>query len=123
MGKKKIMVIDDEKTICEAIEFLLENEGYDVTTAYNGEEGLMKIYKQPPDMLIIDLLMPKMNGFKVVRRVRSDPAFKDIPILMLTVVDDKFDIQEGYNSGVSDYMVKPFEVDDLVMRVKTFMES
>ena len=122
MDKKRIIVIDDERTICEAIEFLLENEGYDVITAYNGEEGLQQVYKFPPDMLIVDLLMPKMNGFRVVKRVRNDPAFKEIPILMLTVVDDKLNIEEGYSSGVTDYMVKPFEVDDLLARVRTLLE-
>ncbi len=120
--KKKIIVVDDEKTICDALEFLLTNEGYEVIIAHDGEDALLKVQDEDPDLMILDIMMPRMNGLRVSRAIRKDPIYKRLPILILTVMDNKNDKIAGYNSGADEYMVKPFELDELVVRVKCMLK-
>ncbi len=122
MKKKKIIVVDDEKTICDALEYLLTNEGYEVITAHDGEDALLKVQDEDPDLVILDVMMPGMNGFKVSRAIRKDPVYKRLPILILTVMDNKNDKIAGHNSGADEYMVKPFELDELIVRVKCLLK-
>ncbi len=120
--RKKIIVVDDEKTVRDALEFLLMNEGYEVITAQNGEDALIKVRDEDPDLMILDVMMPRMNGFRVARAIRKDPVYKRLPILLLTVMDDKNDKIAGYNSGADEYLVKPFDLDELIVRVKCLLK-
>jgi len=116
--KKKILVVDDEKVIREIIARMLVNEGYDVYEAQDGKEALDKIYDVSPDMVILDGLMPKMNGFEVCEEVRKNPLYKNMLIFMLTVKNAKQDLLDGYKCGADEYMVKPPDFREILARVK-----
>ncbi len=118
---KKILVVDDEKDICGLLNRALKNEGYEVYNAYNGKDALSKIYDVSPDMMVLDVQMPRMNGYQVCEEIRKDPLYKKLPILMLTVRDSKDDKLQGYDSGVDEYMVKPFDIMEIVLRVNVIL--
>ncbi len=114
----KILVVDDDRVLADVITFMLHKEGFDVIQAYDGATALERWAKDEPDMLVLDVNMPKMNGFEVCRQIRSQA---DTPILMLTVKDDDEDILKGFEIGVDDYIVKPFSPGQLVARVKAIL--
>jgi DNA-binding response OmpR family regulator len=120
--KKKILVVDDEKDICDIMKRILEKEGYEVFEAYNGQEALSKVFEISPDMIIIDVQMPGKNGFEVCREIRKDPIYKELPVLMLTVRNSKEDRIQGFTSGVDEYMVKPFDMNEITARIKVVLE-
>ena len=120
--KKKILVVDDEKDICGIVKRILENEGYEVFEAYNGQEALGKVFEISPDMMVIDVQMPGKNGFQVCEEIRKDPIYKELPILMLTVRSSKEDRLQGFTSGVDEYMVKPFDMTEIIARIKVVLE-
>lgn len=120
-NRKRIVVVDDDKTIREAIGFLLENEGYEVFTTGNGDDALLMVQDENPNLVILDITMPGLNGFRVSRAIRRDPENKRLPILMLTVMDNNNDKIAGCNSGADDYLVKPFETDEFIVRVKCLL--
>ncbi len=111
----KVLVVDDEKAIGDIIKFNLEKEGFQVTVAYDGEEGLEKIKLTKPDLLILDIMMPKKDGFQVLKEIR--PTFR-FPIIVLTAKEEEVDKVLGLELGADDYMVKPFSMRELVARVK-----
>ena len=112
---KKILVVDDEKPISDIVKFNLTKEGYDVVTAYDGEEGLAKVNEVNPDLILLDLMLPKIDGLEVAREVRKD---HDMPIIMLTAKDSEIDKVLGLEMGADDYVTKPFSNRELVARVK-----
>ncbi|ANK60586.1 response regulator YycF [Loigolactobacillus backii] len=112
---KKILVVDDEKPISDIVKFNLTKEGYDVVTAYDGEEALEKVSEENPDLIILDLVLPKIDGLEVAREVRKD---HDMPIIMLTAKDSEIDKVLGLEMGADDYVTKPFSNRELVARVK-----
>lgn len=112
----KILVVDDERAIADIIKFNLEKEGYVIETAYNGEEALDKIKILNPDLLILDVMMPKKDGFEVLKEVRENSS---IPILMLTAKEEEVDKILGLELGADDYITKPFSMRELVARVKS----
>jgi DNA-binding response OmpR family regulator len=120
--KKKILVVDDEKDICGIMKRILENEGYAVFEAYDGQEALSKVFEISPDIMVIDVQMPGKNGFQVCEEIRKDPIYKELPILMLTVRNSKEDRLQGFTSGVDEYMVKPFDMSEIVARIKVVLE-
>lgn len=111
----KVLVIDDEKAIADIIKFNLEQEGYIVDTAYDGEEGIGKVHKWKPDLVLLDIMMPKKDGFQVLKEIRSSYNF---PVIMLTAKEAEVDKVLGLELGADDYMVKPFSMRELVARVK-----
>ena len=111
----KVLVVDDEKAIGDIIKFNLEKEGFQVTVAYDGEEGLEKIKLTKPDLLILDIMMPKKDGFQVLKEIR--PTFR-FPIIVLTAKEEEVDKVLGLELGADDYMVKPFSMREFVARVK-----
>ncbi len=111
----KIVIIDDEKKITDVIESYLKREGYKVFTAYDGEEGLKLIKKVYPDLLIVDLMLPKLSGEEICREVRK---ISEIPIIMLTAKSSEDDIVKGIDIGADDYITKPFSVRELLSRIK-----
>ena len=111
----RVLIIDDDKNICQLIEIYLKNEGYGVLSAYRGDEGLSMIKKDPPDIVILDIMMPGMDGYQVCREIRK---IKDIPIIMLTAKGETFDKVLGLELGADDYLSKPFDPKELIARMK-----
>ncbi|UUX33234.1 response regulator YycF [Fundicoccus culcitae] len=112
---KKILVVDDEKPISDIIEFNLKNEGYNVVKAYDGNEAVEIFKKEDPDLVILDLMLPGMDGLEVCREIRKDSA---VPIIMLTAKDSEIDKVLGLELGADDYVTKPFSNRELIARVK-----
>ena len=112
---KKILVVDDEKPISDIIKFNLTKEGFDVDTAYDGEEAVQKVDEYDPDLMILDLMLPKKDGLEVAREVRQT---HDMPIIMVTAKDTEIDKVLGLEMGADDYVTKPFSNRELVARVK-----
>lgn len=113
--ENKIIVVDDEKAIVDIIKFNLEKEGYSVITAYDGEEGLKMIEEENPDMAILDVMMPKKDGFQVLKELRVN---NELPVIMLTAKEEEVDKVLGLELGADDYITKPFSMRELMARVK-----
>ncbi len=113
--KKKILIIEDEKNILDIIKFNLQKEGYDVICALDGEEGLDLALNENPDLILLDIMMPKLDGFEVCKRIREK---KYTPIIMLTARAEEVDKVLGLEVGADDYVTKPFSTRELVARVK-----
>ena len=112
---KKVLIVDDEKNIVEIIAFNLKKEGYEVLKACDGEEGLEKVFSEDPDLILLDIMMPKLDGYEVCRRIREK---KNTPIIMLTARAEEVDKVLGLELGADDYVTKPFGVRELMARVK-----
>ncbi len=112
---KKILVVDDEQPISDIIKFNLVKEGFDVEVAYDGEEALKKAYQYQPDLVLLDVMLPKLDGFQVCRKIRE--TFK-MPIIMLTAKEEEVDKVLGFELGADDYITKPFGMRELIARVK-----
>jgi DNA-binding response OmpR family regulator len=122
MNKKKILVVDDEVDLVETVRFTLELEGHEVLVAYNGEEALNQARKENPDMILLDLMLPKLDGYKVCRLLKFDERYKHIPILMLTAKTQEKDKTTGMETGANEYITKPFEMDELIKKVKNYLK-
>ncbi|MFL7813824.1 MAG: response regulator transcription factor [Anaerolineales bacterium] len=114
----KILVVDDDRVLADVITFMLHKEGFEVIKAFDGSAALERWKEEGPDLLILDVNMPKMGGFEVCRRIRAQ---SDTPILMLTVRGEEEDILGGFELGADDYLVKPFSPRQLVARVKAIL--
>ncbi len=112
---KKVLVVDDEKPIADIVKFNLIKEGYDVNIAYDGEEAIRKVYQFEPDLILLDIMLPKIDGFQVCKKIRE--TF-NTPILMLTAKEEEVDKVLGLDLGADDYITKPFSVRELMARVK-----
>lgn len=115
---EKILVIDDEELTMQLISILLERRGYEVIKAYRAEDGLRKAYRNHPDLILLDIMMPDMDGWEVCRRLRE---LSDVPIIFLTAKDDVRDVVKGLEMGADDYIVKPYDNNELAARVKTHL--
>ena len=115
MNNQKIVIVEDEKTISDIIKFNVEKEGYQAYTAFDGEEGLALINQVDPDLILLDIMMPKMDGLEVCRRVRKT---KNTPIIMLTAKAEEVDKVVGLEIGADDYVTKPFGIRELMARVR-----
>ena len=118
MANEKILVVDDDTNICELLRLYLTKEGYQVTVANDGEEGLEKFNQVKPDMVLLDVMMPKMDGLEVCRRIRKAG---NTPVMMLTAKGETFDKVLGLELGADDYMVKPFDAKEVVARIKAVL--
>src|SRR6476646_387160 len=112
----KVLVVDDEDNIIELIRLGLRYEGFEVEVASDGEQGLMQAQRIHPDLIILDVMMPGIDGLEVCRRLRNNPTTSDIPILMLTAKDDVSDRILGLQTGADDYLTKPFDFYELLER-------
>lgn len=122
MNKKRILVVDDEVDLVETVRFSLELEGWDVLIAYNGEEGLNQARKESPDLILLDLMLPKLDGYKVCRLLKFDERYKHIPILMLTAKTQEKDKILGKETGADEYITKPFDMDEVMIKVKNYLK-
>lgn len=118
MTKEQILVVDDEEDILELVSFSLRRERFEVRCAKSGEEALDKILKDPPDLILLDLMLPGMDGLEVARRLKGDPRTEKIPVIMLTAKGEEADIVVGLELGADDYITKPFSPRILIARVK-----
>ncbi len=120
---KKILLVDDEQDIVETLKFVLESDGYTCFCAYNGEDGLKLAKEIVPDLMILDVMMPKINGFKISRLLKYDAKYKNIPIIMLTARSQESDKQIGEETGADVYITKPFELDEVLSTVSRLLEN
>ncbi len=121
MAKKKILVVEDEVDLVKAIELRLTKEGFDVITSLDGEDALKKARKENPDLLILDLMLPKIDGYKVCRLLKFDQKYKNVPVIMLTARVEERDRNLGMEMGADEYITKPFEWDDLLAKILSFL--
>jgi two-component system alkaline phosphatase synthesis response regulator PhoP len=121
MSGEKILVVDDEENIRELVRYNLAREGYQVTTVGSGEEALKQASSKLPDLIVLDLMLPGMDGFAVCRQLKSDPRTAHIPIVMLTVKGEESDIVVGLELGADDYITKPFSPKVLLARLKAIL--
>ncbi len=119
---KKILVVDDEKDVLDLVRRVLIRGGFEVITASDGKDGLAKVYNEAPDLMILDINMPGMDGWEVCRKIREDPLYKHLPIIMLTVRRTKKDQLKGLELGSDEYITKPFYPTELVARVKAVLQ-
>jgi DNA-binding response OmpR family regulator len=122
MEQKRILIADDEEDVVTTLQFTLEKEGYQCLTAYDGKEALDKAKRENPDLIVLDIMMPKMNGYEVSRLLKFDARFKHIPIVMLTARTQAKDKEIGRDTGADVYITKPFEMDDLVSTVHNILK-
>ncbi|NMB27480.1 MAG: response regulator transcription factor [Tissierellia bacterium] len=120
MGKK-VLVVDDEKNIVELIQMNLETSGFQVIPAYTGKEALEKTISLSPDLILLDLMLPDIDGFEVCRMIKTNEETKDIPIIMITAKSEETDKVIGLGLGADDYVTKPFSIRELEARIKTVL--
>lgn len=122
MVRKKVMVVDDEENILDLVEMILEAEDYEVSKASSGDECLDRVGKENPDLILLDIMMPKKDGWVVYKELKENPRTKDIPVAMLTVKAKTIDKEMALDViGVEDYITKPFTPDELVHRVQRLL--
>ncbi|MGR3296078.1 MAG: response regulator [Candidatus Bathyanammoxibius sp.] len=121
MPKKDILIIEDEKDLVELIQYNLEKEGFRVMYAYDGEDGLRLARSKHPSLVLLDLMLPRLDGLEVCRRMKQDPKTDGIPIIILSVKDSEADIVAGLELGVDDYITKPFSPRILTSRVRAVL--
>ena len=119
--KPKILVVDDEPEAVELVEFNLKQSGYAVTTAGNGADALKKARSQSPDLIVLDVMLPEMDGFEICKTLRLDPATARVPVLMLTAKAAEIDRVLGLELGADDYLTKPFSPRELLLRIKKIL--
>jgi len=120
---KKILVVDDEKHIVRLVQANLDRAGYTVVTANDGKEALQKVADENPDLVVLDVMMPYMDGFEVLQNLRRNPSTRDIPVIMLTAKAQDADVFKGWQSGVDCYLTKPFNPMELLSFVKRIFDS
>lgn len=108
MSNKKILIVDDEAHILELVKVCLEDSGFDVIEAYDGIEALDKAKTEKPDIILLDIMIPKLDGYEVCRKIKQDEETKSIPVVMLTAKGQEVDKVKGFQSGADSYMTKPF---------------
>jgi len=117
MKKGKVLVVDDEVNITQILEFSIGAEGFEVITAQNGEEAIEKARREQPDLIILDIMMPKIDGYEACRILKANPLTKNIPVVLLTAKGRDIDKRLGMEVGATDYIVKPFSPNKLVERI------
>lgn len=118
MAKESILVVEDEEDILELVTYSLSKEGYQVHGAVSGEEGLKAVRSNPPDLVVLDLMLPGVDGLEVCKRLKADPRLVQIPVVMLTAKGEEADIVTGLELGADDYLTKPFSPKVLIARVR-----
>jgi DNA-binding response OmpR family regulator len=117
--KKRILLIEDESDLVMAVKFRLELADYDVSVAADGQEGLDKVKSDAPDLILLDLMLPKVSGYKVAKALKSDPKYKDIPVIVFTAR-----VHESKDAlGVEAYITKPYEIDTLLDKIKELLKT
>jgi len=123
MPDKKILVVDDEPNVVRTLVFVLKKEGYDVSTATNGEEALNKIRESKPNLMFLDVMMPKKNGYEVCQELKNDSSLSDIHVVMLSAKGQDADKEKALSLGANEFMTKPFSPIGVVGRVKELLPN
>lgn len=118
---KKVLIVDDEVNIVISLEFLLKQAGYELAIARDGQDALTQIATFQPDLILLDVMMPHINGFEVCRRVRENPAWQTIKIIMLTAKGREVEMTKGLNLGADAYVIKPFSTKELMGQIKQIL--
>jgi two-component system alkaline phosphatase synthesis response regulator PhoP len=121
MAKGRILVVDDEIYIVHILDFSLGMEGYEVLTALDGEQALEKARNEKPDLIVLDIMMPKLDGYETCRRLKADPETKDVPVILLSAKGRNVDQKVGFEVGADDYITKPFSPRKLVERINAIL--
>jgi DNA-binding response OmpR family regulator len=121
MAAQKILVVEDDKHISQLLKYNLEKAGYECATTITGEDAVEELNRSPFDLIILDIMLPKMDGFEVCRRIKRDESLKYIPIIMLTARGEEVDRVVGLELGADDYIVKPFSPRELILRIKAVL--
>jgi DNA-binding response OmpR family regulator len=119
----RILIIDDEPNIVLSLEFLMKREGFDVAVAGDGEAALRAMAEQRPDLVILDVMMPKLNGFEVCQRIRAEPALRGVRVLMLTAKGRETEMKKGLELGADAYVTKPFSTRELVAEIRRLLQA
>ncbi len=125
--KKRILVVDDEPDFCAIVQGNLEKEGFEVEVAYDGIEGLEKVKSNPPDAIVLDVMMPEKDGYAVCRELKNDPQYRDIPVLMLTAVashvtSTRYSHYDGMSMEADDYLAKPASAEQITQSIKWLLD-
>ncbi len=118
---QRVLIVDDEPNILISVEYLMKREGFEVSVARDGQEALVRVRADRPDLVVLDVMMPKLDGFQVCERLRADPELAGLRILMLTAKGRAVEMKKGMAVGADDYMPKPFSTRELVERVKELL--
>ena len=121
MGAKKILVVDDSLTSLMWQRMILGQEQYSVLTANDGQEGVATAMNEKPDLILMDVVMPKMNGFEACRAIRANSEMSRVPVIMVTTKSAQTNVEEGYQSGCNDYITKPIDKMELLTKVKSYL--
>ncbi|HXS81998.1 MAG TPA: response regulator [Methylomirabilota bacterium] len=121
MAKGRILVVDDEIYIVHILDFSLGMEGYEVLTALDGEQALEKARTEKPDLIVLDIMMPKLDGYETCKRLKADPEVKDVPVILLSAKGRNVDQKVGFEVGADDYITKPFSPRKLVERINAIL--
>jgi two-component system, OmpR family, alkaline phosphatase synthesis response regulator PhoP len=119
----RILIADDNPQGVELLEAYLADTGYELATAADGDETLRKVRDLEPDLVLLDVMMPKVSGFEVCKRLKSDPSTRNVAVLMVTALDQPSDIERGVDAGTDDFLTKPINQTDLLRRVRALLES
>jgi len=122
MNKKRILVVDDEADVAKVIQIRLTANGYEVLSACDGPEGLELAQKEKPDLILLDILMPDMDGFQTLEKLKRDSQTKSIPVIMLTAQSQLNDVTKATNLGAEDYIVKPFDSIAMLVKIKKALQ-
>ena len=118
---RRILIADDEPNIVVSLEFLMKREGFEVVTATDGEAALAALASAPPDLVLLDIMLPRMNGFEVCQRIRANPEWRNVKVLMLSAKGRDTEIAKGLALGADAYVTKPFSTKDLVAQVRQML--
>ncbi len=118
---KKVLIVDDEPNIVISLEFLMKREGFEVSIARDGEEALRKVEESVPDLILLDVMMPRKSGFEVCQQLRGNPAYAGLKIIMLTAKGRDTEVTKGLDLGADAYMTKPFSTKELAAQVKSLL--
>ena len=121
--RPRILIADDNPQGVELLEAYLSDGDYDIRTAADGEETLQVVASWQPDLILLDIMMPKISGFEVCKRLRADPTTRDIGIIMITALDDSSDVERAVEAGTNDFVTKPIEKSVLLLRVRSLLQS
>ena len=117
MNEKRILVVDDEPHVVRSLTFVLKKEGYDVYSAIDGEEAMVKVREAKPNLMFLDVMMPKKNGYQVCQEIKADPSLSDIYVIILTAKGQEADREKGLSLGADEFITKPFSPMKIVERV------
>ena len=123
MRRKKILLVDDSSTVLMMEKMLLAGCGYDIVVARDGEEGVAKAISELPDLILLDLIMPKVDGVEACRRIRAEPSTREIPVIMVTTRSEAELVESSYKTGCNDYINKPINNMELLAKVRSFLEG